>query len=179
MKKLAFTLTTLAAAAGLGYAAGVAHAPDYSGLNANALRYVLPEHIDWKPVADLPGADTAILVGDPSKPGFYVLLNRFHPGSFSRPHYHDNDRYIVVIRGTWWVDTGATFDPNRTVPMKPGTFVTHTGRQVHYDGSRAGGEDAVVMIFGQGPGTRHDCAGAQAEQDPGPCADARKAAAPH
>jgi len=177
MKKLVFTSIVVVAAAGLGDAAGAAHGPDYSTLNPKALRYVLPEHIDWRPVADLPGADTAVLVGDPGKPGFYVVLNRFHPGSFSRPHYHDNDRYIMVISGTWWVDTGATFDPARTVPMRPGTFVTHAGRQVHYDGSRAGGEDAVVMIFGQGPGTRHDCTGSQAERGPGPCEDARRAAA--
>jgi len=56
----------------------------------------------------------------------------------------------MVISGNWWVDTGATWDPeNRTVPIKPGTFVTHPGREVHYDGSRAGSEDAIVMIFGE------------------------------
>jgi hypothetical protein len=176
MKKLAVVLIAVVAAAGLGYAAGAAHVPDLSSLNPRALQYTLPDHIPWKPSAGLPGAETANLVGDPSKPGFYVTLNRFHPGSFSRPHYHDNDRYIAVLSGTWWVSTGSTFNPDSTVPMKQGTFVVHTGKQVHYDGARAGGEDAVVMIFGEGPGTRHECVGPQAEQGPGPCEDARKAA---
>jgi hypothetical protein len=171
-----FTLTALAliAAAGIGYAAGVTRAPGLSTLDSKALQYILPENIPWQPATGLPGADTYALLGDQSKPGFYIVLNRFHPGSFSRPHYHENDRYIMVLNGTWWAATGATYDPERTVGFKPGTFVVHAGRQVHWDGSRAGGEDAIVMIFGQGPGTRHDCTGAAAETGPGPCADALK-----
>jgi hypothetical protein len=60
--------------------------------------------------------------------------------------------------------------------MKPGTFVVHPGREVHYDGARAGAEDAIVMIFGQGPGTRRECMGPTAQKGPGPCADALAAA---
>ena len=151
--------------------------PDPSTLNPAALKLVLPEKIDWKPAAGLPGAESAVLVGDPGKPGFYVVVNRFQPGAFSRPHYHPNDRYIVVLSGTWWVGTGLDFDPERkTVPLKAGSFVTHVGRQVHYDGARAGGEPVVVMIYGQGPGTRAECDGPSGETGPGPCADARRPA---
>lgn len=157
---------------------GGAPVPDFSTLNAAAIREVLPDHIDWKPAAGLTGTDSATLVGDPAKPGFYVVMNRFHPGNFSKPHYHANDRHILVISGTWWVATGANADPEKdTVPVKAGTFVVHTGREVHFDGARSGGEDAIVMIFGQGPGSRIECTGPTAEQGPGPCADARAAAA--
>jgi hypothetical protein len=176
MKKAGFAVLALAATAGIGYAAGVANAPDIATLNARAFKYVLPDKIDWRPAEGLQGTDAAVMVGDPTKPGFYVVLNRFHPGNFSRPHYHENDRYIMVISGNWWVDTGGKFDPNRTVPIRPGTFVTHPGREVHYDGARAGTEEAIVMIFGQGPGSRHECEGPRAETGPGPCADARRAA---
>jgi hypothetical protein len=180
MKKIAIAVLALSVSAGIGYAAGVNAVPGFSSLNPKAFKYVLPDNIKWGPAAGLEGTDAYTLVGDPAKPGFYVVLNRFHPGNFSHPHYHANDRYIMVISGTWWVDTGATWDPeHRTVPVKPGTFVTHAGREVHYDGSRAGSEDAIVMIFGEGPGTRHECEGPMAEKGPGPCEDARKAAAAH
>ena len=33
-----------------------------------------------------------------------------------------------------------------------------------------------ASIFGEGPGTRHECEGPTAEKGPGPCAEARKAA---
>ena len=178
MKKTIIAALALAASAGIGYAAGVVGpVPPASSLDPKAFKMTLPENINWRPAEGLTGTDAAVLVGDPAKEGFYVVLNRFHPGNFSRPHFHDNDRYIMVISGEWWVDTGGKFDPNRTVPMKPGTFVMHAGREVHYDGARAGAEDAIVMIFGQGPGTRRECMGPTAQKGPGPCADALAAAA--
>ena len=71
---------------------------------------------------------------------------------FSHPHFHPNDRYIVVLSGTWWVGTGPKFDPEHgTVPMQPGSFVTHYGKQVHWDGAKD--EDAVLLIMGEGPAT--------------------------
>jgi hypothetical protein len=60
----------------------------------------------------------------------------------SRPHFHPNDRFITVLKGTWWVGTGAKFDPDNTVPMPAGTFVTHFGKQVHYDGARTRHRDS-------------------------------------
>src|SRR5262249_40829559 len=70
---------------------------------------------------------------------------------FSRPHFHPNDRFITVLNGTWWMGSGATFDPDNSVPLPAGTFVTHFGKQVHWDGAKA--EDASLLIFGDGPGT--------------------------
>lgn len=158
-------------------AADVGAGPDLSTLNPAALKLIAPDKLHWAPAAGLANTDVAVLVGDPAKPGFYVVMDRFHPGAFSRPHYHPNDRYILVVSGTWWVSTSAVWDPeHNTVPIKAGAFVTHVGRQVHYDGARAGGEGAVVMIFGQGPGSRTECEGPTAETGPGPCADAKAAA---
>lgn len=176
MTKRIVGMMALVASASAGYAAGTQSGSGLPALNPAALKFLLPQDIKWGPAEGLTGTDTSVLVGDPAKPGLYVVLNRFHAGNFSRPHYHPNPRYIMVISGTWWVGTGATFDPERaTVPMKPGTFVTHTAREVHYDGARTGSDDAVVMIFGEGPGTRQECEGATAEKGPGPCETARKA----
>jgi len=178
MKRMAISALALLASAGIGYAAGVTGpVPPLSSLDPKVLKAMLPENIQWRPAEGLPNTEVATLVGNPAQQGFYIQLNRFSPGAFSRPHFHDNDRYIMVISGQWWVDTGATYDPNHTVPMKPGTFVVHPGREVHYDGARAGGEGAIVMIFGQGPGTRRECEGPTAQTGPGPCADAKAAAA--
>ena len=38
----------------------------------------------------------------------------------SRPHLHPNDRFFVVLAGTWWMGTGETFDPEKTVPAPAG-----------------------------------------------------------
>jgi len=120
-------------------------------LNPAAVTFKLPDKIEWKSPPTNAGVQQAVMVGDPSKPGLYVVLTKWLPGNMSRPHFHPNDRFITVIKGTWWVGSGTKFDPANTVPMPAGTFVTHFGKQVHYDGAKD--EEAVLLIVGEGPAT--------------------------
>jgi quercetin dioxygenase-like cupin family protein len=132
-------------------AVGFANTSDTAELNPAALIYQRPDQIKWNPPT-ASGAQNAVLVGDPSKPGLYIVMNKWLKGDhFSRPHFHPNDRFITVLGGTWWVGSGTTFDPAHCVPMPTGTFVTHYGKQVHWDGAK--GEDASLLIVGDGPGT--------------------------
>ena len=120
-------------------------------LDPKAVVYTMPENVKWV-VNERAGNAQAVIAGDPSKPGLYVVLTKWIAGNhFSRPHFHPNDRFITVIKGTWWVGSGPNFDTNATVPLGPGTVVTHYGKQVHYDGAKD--EDAVLMIVGDGPAT--------------------------
>lgn len=118
-------------------------------LNPAALLYKLPAQINW--VEQPNGASQAVVAGDLSKPGLYVELVKWHAHHFSRPHFHPNDRFILVLSGTWWVGTGTKFDPDNTMPLPAGSFVTHFGKQIHYDGAKD--EDTVLEIVGEGPGT--------------------------
>jgi hypothetical protein len=120
-------------------------------LNPAAVAFTLPDKIEWKAPRPNAGVLQAVMVGDPSRPGLYAVLTKWLPGNMSRPHFHPNDRFITVIKGTWWVGTGTKFDPNNTVPMPAGTFVTHFGKQVHYDGAKD--EETVLLIVGEGPAT--------------------------
>jgi quercetin dioxygenase-like cupin family protein len=120
-------------------------------LNPAAVAFTLPDKIEWKTNPTNPGVRTAVMAGDPTKPGLYAVLTKWLPGNMSRPHFHPNDRFITVLSGTWWVGTGETYDPNSTVPMPAGTFVTHFGKQVHYDGAKDG--ETVLLIVGEGPAT--------------------------
>jgi hypothetical protein len=124
-------------------------APAKADLNPAALAYKLPNQLQWSEA--LPGAKMAVLHGDPSKPGPYIVLIKWSPHSMSHPHFHPNDRFITVISGTWWVGTGSRFDPESTVPMPAGSFVTHFGKQIHYDGAKD--EEAMIEIVGEGPAT--------------------------
>ena len=136
------TLLALTAATGIAAAAE---------LNPAAVAYKLPDQIPWGPV-NAAGAQNAVVVGDPSKPGFYMVYNKWTKGNhFSRPHFHPNDRFIVVLQGTWWVGTGPKFDLANTTPMPAGSFVTHFAKQVHWDGAKD--EDTILLIMGEGPAT--------------------------
>ena len=104
---------------------------------------------DLKPAA---GGRSITIVGDASKPGIYVQRITWAPNTGSRPHYHNEGRYITVIKGTWYVATGPaadTYNPDAMTPVKPGTFIYEPANGHHYD--MAKDEEVVVEIIGTGP----------------------------
>lgn len=136
----------LALLAALAFSLGTARAVD---LNPAAIAIQLPAQIHW---TDQPGGSRiAKLVGDPDKPGLYIVFYVWTAHHMSHPHFHPNDRFITVLSGTWWVGTGTKFEPDKTVPVPAGSFVTHFAKQVHYDGAKDG--DVMLEILGQGPAT--------------------------
>jgi quercetin dioxygenase-like cupin family protein len=128
-----------------------AAAPGAGQLDPKALVFTLPADIKWRDPLGNAGVNQAVLQGDPAKPGLYIVLNRFKPGNFSAPHFHPNDRFITVVKGTWWVATGNAHDTSKMVAMPTGSFVKHFGKEVHWDGAKD--EEAWVLIVGEGPAT--------------------------
>jgi quercetin dioxygenase-like cupin family protein len=95
---------------------------------------------------------TVTLVGDSSKPGIYVQRITWAPNTGSRPHFHNEGRYITVIKGTWYVSTGPeadTYNPSAMTPVKAGTFIYEPANGHHYD--MAKDEEVIVEIIGMGP----------------------------
>ena len=136
--------------AGIGVALLSATLSAQGKVDPKAVEFTKPEDIKF--VRNATGTqETAVLFGDPAKPGPYVIRLRWLPGNMSRPHFHPNDRFFVVISGTWWLGTGEKFDPNSTVPVPAGTYVIHHAGQVHYDGAKD--EPAVIQVWGMGPAT--------------------------
>jgi hypothetical protein len=119
-------------------------------INPAYVAFKRPDQIQWTDTAG--GASIAIIQGDPNKEGaLYIELLKWHPGHMSRPHWHPNDRYITVLSGTWWVGTGTKYDPDSTIPMPPGSFVTDIAKGIHYDGAKD--VECVLEIVGLGPAT--------------------------
>jgi len=119
-------------------------------LDRGAVDFTLAKDIKW--VRNVAGTnESAILHGDPSKPGPYVMQLKWLPGNMSRPHFHPNDRFFVVVKGTWWVGTGEKFDPDSTAPVTAGSYVVHHAQKIHYDGAK--GEECIIQVWGMGPAT--------------------------
>ena len=92
------------------------------------------------------------IVGDSSKPGIYVQRITWAPNTGSRPHYHNEARYITVLKGTWYVSIGPeadTYNPDKMIPVKAGTFIYEPANGHHYD--MAKDEEVIVEIIGMGP----------------------------
>ena len=116
-------------------------------LDPKSVTYQLPPDIKWAKTAA--GAESVVVQGSPSEPGIYVQLIRWPPGVGSRPHYHNQDRFITVISGTWYKGTGTKYDPDSMVPMPAGTFIVDHANGVHYDGAK--NEPVLIQIVGMGP----------------------------
>jgi quercetin dioxygenase-like cupin family protein len=151
-----FTATCVAACLGYVYAQErLPPRPD-----PTHVEFVLPSDMKWEGSAS---QEHVNLVGDPAQPGLYIRLAKWKAGNYSRPHFHDIERFFYVVSGTWWVSSSKTYDPATTYPMRAGTFVTHHKGTVHFDGANSK-EDGVILEMGVGPMKSTSCAAA-----PGNC----------
>ena len=130
--------------------AGCASTGQVGSIDRTIADFKAPQEIQWRRNATGTN-EGAVLYGDPSKPGPYVARVKWLPGNMSRPHFHPNDRFFVVISGTWWVGTGDKFDPDSTVPVPAGSYVIHYANKIHYDGAK--NEECVIQVWGIGPAT--------------------------
>jgi quercetin dioxygenase-like cupin family protein len=139
-----FALATCAVMA----ATAAVAADNYTVPDPGHITFTPPKDIKWKMGK---ASDQAVIFGDPDKPGIYGILIRWHPGNFSRPHFHNTDRYAYVLSGTWWVSSNDTFDTDKTYPMPAGSVVTDLANTVHFDGAKDG--EALLELVGMGPVT--------------------------
>ena len=124
-------------------------ASSQSSLKLDAHGFLIAAPEDLKAAG---GGRSITIVGDASKPGIYVTRITWAPGSGSRPHVHDQARYITVLKGTWYVATGPDADvykPETMTPVKAGSFIYEPAGGHHYD--MAKDEEVIVEIIGMGP----------------------------
>jgi quercetin dioxygenase-like cupin family protein len=149
------TFKRASVAAGLAaMAGGIAWAADQVNAGPDGKDFVrtTPDTVHW---VDYPGDGAqfgikeAFLLGDPTKPGLYVIRIKFPAGVMSSPHSHPEMRIGTVIQGTWWTGIGEKFDPASATPIPAGGMMIHPAGKVHYDGAR--NEEAIVQMMGIGP----------------------------
>ncbi len=119
--------------------------------DARGFLRVTPEQVKWVDDVDTNGlgVQRAVIQGDPSKPGLYVVRIRFPRGVMSRNHFHREDRHAVVLQGTWYTGTGDEFAPEKTVGLKAGSYMMHPAGEHHFDGAKD--EDVILQLVGIGP----------------------------
>jgi len=96
-----------------------------------------------------PGAQMAVLQGDPSKAGeeFTVRL-RLPNGYKIAPHTHPTAENITVIEGTFLVGMGSTLDRTKMMALPRGAFVSAPAQHAHYAVARG---ETVVQVHAIGP----------------------------
>jgi quercetin dioxygenase-like cupin family protein len=113
-------------------------------------RSVLPEEIDWKPFAAFPApARLAVVVGEPTKPGPYVIRVKVPRGVKLMPHRHPEDRVYTVIAGVFYVGLGERFDSPKLESYPPGTVIVLPGGTPHFHWAKSG--EYVTQVSAVGP----------------------------
>jgi len=121
------------------------HQPD-----EDRFRAIRTEDIDWRPFpAFPPPARLAVLVGEPSKPGPYVIRVRVPGGVKLMPHTHREDRVYTVISGVFYIGLGDEFDETKLVAHPPGTVVVLPAGQSHFHWAKSG--EYVTQVSAIGP----------------------------
>lgn len=106
--------------------------------------------IVWGPAPAVfpPGAQMAVLQGDPSKAGVYTVRLRMPNGYRIAPHTHPTDEHVTVISGTFRVAMGETFEEEGMAELRQGGFITAPANMAHYAMARG---QTVVQVHGMGP----------------------------
>jgi quercetin dioxygenase-like cupin family protein len=94
------------------------------------------------------GARMAVVSGDPSKAGEFVIQLSMPSGYKISPHFHPTDEMVQVKKGTFLVGMGDTFDVKSTKPMKVGEKGT-VPAQMHHFASAKGA--TIVSVTAMGP----------------------------
>lgn len=151
LTRAALGVVTLTAVTGIASAQPGATVNDPPGPKPDPshIPITVPADIKWK--GDPAVNQEAVIFGDPDKPGLYGILIKWMPGHYSRPHFHDQNRYIYVISGTWWVSSSTHYDPSKTYPIPAGHVAEDVANTVHWDGARLGGPPAILELVGMGP----------------------------
>ena len=113
-------------------------------------RAVLPEDIDWKPFpAFPPGVRLAVLIGDPTQPGPYVIRVKAPLGAKLMPHRHPEDRIYTVISGVFYIGLGTEFDESKLIAHPPGSVIVLPGNQAHFHWAKSG--EYITQVTAIGP----------------------------
>jgi len=121
------------------------HQPDES-----VFRAILSEEIEWKPFAAFPAeARLAVLVGEPTKAGPYVIRVKVPRGVKLMPHRHPEDRIYTVISGVFYVGLGDQFDPEQLQAYPPGAVIVLPGDTSHFHWAKSG--EYITQVTAMGP----------------------------
>lgn len=97
----------------------------------------------------VPGIQTTILLGDPTKAGPYAIEIRVPANTRIAAHEHRDHRSAVVISGTWYFGYGAVANEAATVALPAGGFYTEAADDPHFALTKD--EPVRVYITGVGP----------------------------
>lgn len=110
-----------------------------------------PEHeFEWGPAPAVfpPGAEMAVLQGDPSTSNEFTVRLRLPNGYKIPPHTHPTIENVTVISGTFLAGMGAQFNEASMDRFGQGEFISIPNNHAHYAMARG---QTIVQVHAMGP----------------------------
>ena len=119
-------------------------------MSASTMRSFTPDTVEWKDEPILPkGAKSALLVGDPSKAGVFIVWLKFPRNYPIPPHTHPYAEVVTVLSGKLGNGMGEKLDKQKGEILNAGSsFVLPTGH-THYVWTTD--EETIVELIATGP----------------------------
>lgn len=150
MRKLIATLTVSVLVAGAAIVSAQQAGKSKPATSAGQHVMVTPDQVKWGPgpPALPPGAQAAVISGDPAKPAMFVIRAKLPDGYTVPPHWHPTDEYVTVLSGTLMAGLGDRLDAGAMHALSAGAMAKMPRRTNHY--VRARGE-TVIQVQAIGP----------------------------
>jgi hypothetical protein len=122
----------------------------YAQHTASEHQVFTPDAVKWGPAPPglPPGAQVAVLSGDPAKPGPFTMRAKLPDGYEIKPHYHPADEHLTVIQGTFVIGMGEKFDKAAGKAMPAGTFGYMKEGVRHFAFTKG---QTIIQLHGNGP----------------------------
>lgn len=109
-----------------------------------------PADVKWgQPPPSLPkGAQFAVVSGDPTKTGPFVIRLKFPAGYKIAPHWHPTDEHVTVLAGTMALGMGEKFDRAAMKELPAGSYGMLPAEMRHFAMAKTA---STIQVHGMGP----------------------------
>lgn len=110
-----------------------------------------PKQVQWQagPVSLPPGAQTAVLDGDPSQSGVsYTMGIKMPDGYRIPPHWHPMDASVTVVQGSFIMGVSEKFEPAQGQELTAGSYMRVSKGVRHYEWTKG---ETIIYVHGLGP----------------------------
>lgn len=106
--------------------------------------------VEWQPGPGSlePGAEMAVLEGDPSQPGLFTMRIRMPDGYRISPHWHPTPERVTVVSGTFHLGAGEVLNRSTTTPLEPGSYTSMPPGMRHFAITEG---ETVIQLTSIGP----------------------------
>jgi quercetin dioxygenase-like cupin family protein len=110
-----------------------------------------PSQVQWQtgPASLPPGAQIAVLDGDPSQAGMsYTIGLKMPDGYRVPPHWHPSDASVNVVQGSFIMGVGEKVEPAQAQEMTAGSYMRVSKGVRHYEWTKG---ETIIYVYGLGP----------------------------